>query len=76
MINCTLRDITDSKPSEIRYKPVAIYYGRHISKGHKELLYEITQAKRLKEFEMYIDYTTPEYEMKYSEYRGIGTISE
>ncbi len=76
MIDCTLRDITDTKPSEIMYKPMAIYYGRHISKEHKELLHEIAQAKGIKEYEMYIDYTAPKYEMKYSEYRGIGTISE
>lgn len=74
MIDCTLRDITDSKPSEILYKPMAIYYGRHISKEHKELLHEIAQAKGIKEYEMYIDYTAPEYEMSVREYRGIGPI--
>lgn len=69
MIDCTLREITDSEPSKIVYKPVAIYYGRHISKEHKALLHEIAQAKRLKEYEMYIDYTAPEYEMRVREYR-------
>ena len=69
MINCTLRDIADSEPSKILYKPVAIYYGRHISKEHKELLHEIAQSKSIKEYEMYIDYTAPEYEMRVREYR-------
>jgi len=74
MIDSTLRDIADSEPSKILYKPVAIYYGRHISKEHKELLHEIAQSKSIKEYEMYIDYTAPEYEMRVGEYRGIGPI--
>lgn len=74
MIDCTLRDITDTKPSEILYKPMAIYYGRHISKEHKELLHEIAQSKSIKEYEMYIDYTATEYEMKVRGYRSIGHI--
>lgn len=76
MIDCTLRDIADSEPSKILYKPMAIYYGRHISKEHKESFHEIAQAKGVKEYEMYIDYTAPVYEMRAREYRGIGTISE
>lgn len=75
MIDCTLRDITDTKPSKILYKPVAIYYGRHISKEHKELLHEIAQAKGIKEYEMYIDYTAPKYEMRAREYRA-SAVSE
>jgi len=71
MIDCTLRNITDTEPSKILYKPVAIYYGRHISKEHKELLHEIAQAKGLKEYEMYIDYSAPEYEMRVREFRGV-----
>lgn len=67
MIDCTLRDITDTKPSKILYKPVAIYYGRHISKEHKELLHEIAQSKSIKEYEMYIDFSSPNYEMKCKE---------
>ena len=70
MIDSTLRNIADSEPSKILYKPVAIYYGRHISKEHKELLHEIAQAKSLKEYEMYIDYTAPVYEMRVREYRA------
>lgn len=68
MIDCTLHDIADSEPSKILYKPVAIYYGRHISKEHKESLHEIAQAKGIKEYEMYIDYTAPEYEMRVRAY--------
>ena len=65
MIDCTLRDITNNKPSKIQYKPVAIYYGCHISKEHKEQLHEIAQEKGIGEYEMFIDCSAPEYEMKF-----------
>lgn len=69
MIDLTPRDVTDTTPSEIHYKPSAIYYGQHISAEHKAELHSIAQEKGIKEYEMYIDYTSSAYEMKWS---GIG----
>lgn len=68
MIDLTLRDVTDTSSSMIHYKSKAIYYGRHISKENRDLLHHIAQEKGIKEYEMYIDYTSLEYEMKW---RGI-----
>lgn len=72
MIDLTLRDVTDTKPSTIQYKPVAIYYGKHISEKHKVQLHNIAKAKNMKEYQMYIDYTAPEYEMNIREVSDIG----
>ena len=72
LIDATLRNITETKPSEIHYKPVAIYYGQQISGKHKARLHGIAQEKGIKEYEMYIDYTSPEYKMRYKEMdRGV-----
>ncbi len=67
LIDSTPRIITDTKPSAIRYKPVAIYYGQQISGNYKAQLHEIAQEKKIKEYQMYIDYTASEYEMKVRE---------
>ena len=67
MIDLTPRDVTDGTPSEIHYKPTAIYYGQHISNEHKSELHAIAQEKGIKEYEMYIDYTSPKYEMNWRE---------
>ena len=65
MIDLTPRNVTDTTPSEIHYKPTAIYYGQHISTEHKAELHAIAQEKGIKEYEMFIDYTSPKYEMKW-----------
>lgn len=65
LIDLTLRDVTDTTPAQIQYKPKAIYYGQHISREHKAELHAIAQKKGIKEYEMYIDYTSPVYEMKW-----------
>ena len=65
MINMTQRDITDKNPSTIQYKPVAIYYGHHISGNRKKELHQIAQEKGIREYEMYIDYSSEQYEMRY-----------
>lgn len=69
MINSTPRDITDEKASAIHYKPVAIYYGRHISDEDKKRLHEVAMEKGIKEYEMYLDYSSRKYEMLYREYK-------
>lgn len=70
MIDSTPRDITDEKASAIPYKPVAIYYGRHMSSDDKRRLHEVAKEKGIKEFEMYLDYSSKKYEMLYREYKG------
>ena len=69
MIDSTPRDITDEKASPIHYKPVAIYYGRHMSIDDKKKLHEVAQEKGIKEYEMYLDYSSLKYEMLYREYK-------
>lgn len=69
MIDSTPRDITDEKASAIHYKPVAIYYGRHMSGDDKRRLHEVAKVKGIKEFEMYLDYSSKKYEMLYREYK-------
>lgn len=68
MIDSTPRDITDEKASAIHYKPVAIYYGRHMSGDDKKRLHEVAMEKGINEFEMYLDYSSRKYEMLYKEY--------
>ena len=70
MIDSTPRDITDEKASAIHYKPMAIYYGRHMSGDDKRRLHDVAKEKGIKEFEMYLDYSSRRYEMSYREYRG------
>ena len=65
LIDSSLRDINDTRPSAIPYEPVAIYYGSHMSQDNKLKLHEIALKKGIKEYEMYVDYSSPLYEMKY-----------
>ena len=69
MIDSTTREITNEKASAIHYKPVAIYYGLHMSINDKKKLHEVAQEKGIKEYEMYLDYSSQKYEMLYREYR-------
>lgn len=69
MIDSTPRDITDDKASAIHYKPVAIYYGRHMSGDDKKRLHGVAMEKGINEFEMYLDYSSRKYEMLYREYK-------
>lgn len=65
LLDLTPRDIFAQDNTVIPYEPVAIYYGRHISQENKQLLHSIAQEKGIKEFEMYVDYSSPLYEMQY-----------
>jgi len=64
------RDITDERASAIPYKPVAIYYGRHMSSDDKKKLHEMAKEKGIQEFEMFLDYSSKKYEMLHREYKG------
>ena len=52
----------------IQYKPVAIYYGVNMALALKERLHNIAQRKKIAEYEMYMDYSSPKYEMQYKPY--------
>lgn len=54
----------NEKVSTISYKPKAIYYGAHMDSGKKALLHGIAQEKGIREYEMYIDYSSPVYEVR------------
>lgn len=69
MIDSIPRDVIDEKASAIHYKPVAIYYGRHMSDDDKRRLHEVSKEKGIKEYEMYLDYSSLKYEMLYREYK-------
>lgn len=60
-------EITDEKSriTRVSLKPTAIYYGHLISSDDKEFLHAISSNKGINEYEMYIDYTSDEYEMKF-----------
>lgn len=66
IIDFTPGDFADSnRVSSIQQKPIAIYYGRHISPENKNILHQIAQEKGIREYDMYIDYSSPLFEMKY-----------
>ena len=56
-------NILDSHP-HLKYAPVGIYYGAQISDINKKILRRIAFEKGLAEFEMYIDKSSSDYEMK------------
>lgn len=68
LINYTHRDATKTGFSVIQYKPSAIYYGAQMQSTIKKQLHEIAKDKGIKEYEMYIDYSSPKYEMLYKPY--------
>lgn len=63
LIDSTKRDFTSNEPSVIHIKPTAIYYGQRIAKEDKDILHSIAQNHGIKEYDMYIDYSSPEYKM-------------
>lgn len=65
LVDYTFHDITDKSGSAIPYRPTAIYYGARMEVEKKALLHGIAQEKGAREYEMYIDYSSPVYEMKY-----------
>lgn len=63
LIDSTIRDYTSNEPSVIHIKPTAIYYGQRIAKEDKNKLHTIAQNHGIREYDMYIDYSSPEYKM-------------
>lgn len=68
LIDSTPRDYFDKSPSAIPFRPVAVYYGQNMSLEHKQELHTIASEKGIKEFEMYLDYSSPKYEMLFRTY--------
>lgn len=54
-----------SRVTKTSMKPTAIYYGHSISPENKAFLHDIAIRKGIAEYEMYLDYKSDVYEMKY-----------
>lgn len=79
LIDPRLQDPINPKPTVTQYRPQAIYYGTGIVREHLARLHEIAYRKGIQEYEMYIDYGSPEYELKYRPFtieRVKGVIQE
>lgn len=48
----------------LKYAPTGIYYGSRISEINKKILHNIAIEKGLKEYEMYIDRSSSDYQMR------------
>lgn len=70
LIDSTPRYFLDNSASAIPYRPVAVYYGQHMLPEHKQMMHSIASEKGIKEFEMYLDYSSPKFEMLYRPYAG------
>lgn len=68
LLDYTFRDPFTASPRVIHYCPTAIYYGAKLPLHIKAQLHEIAQNKKVTEYEMYIDYSSPKYEMNYKLY--------
>lgn len=70
LVDYSTRNYLVENITSINYKPTAIYYGVHISNENKERLHKIAKAKGIAEFDMYIDYSSPRYEMMYKSHKS------
>ena len=70
ILNYTPKTTITDVPSVIHYPPIAIYYGARMPFQIKMQLHEIAQSKKMTEYEMFIDYSSPEYEMCYRLFNG------
>lgn len=63
----TTKNLSDSgsRITKVKLKPNAIYYGNSISQNDKSFLHDIAIKKGIAEYEMYMDFTSDIYEMKY-----------
>lgn len=69
LVDYSMRNYLVENVTSINYKPTAIYYGVHIANENKERLHSIAKAKGIAEFDMYIDYSSPRYEMMYKSHK-------
>lgn len=65
LVDPRLQDPTNPKPTVTIYRPKAIYYGTGIDKANLARLHEIAVRKGIQEYEMYVDYSSAQYELYY-----------
>lgn len=65
LIDPRLQDPNNPQPTVTTYRPKAIYYGTGISMTHLAQLHDIAVRKGIREYEMFIDYGSSEYELQY-----------
>lgn len=70
LVDYSMRNYLAENITSINYKPTAIYYGVYIANKNKERLHKIAKSKGIAEFDMYIDYSSPKYEMMYKSHRS------
>lgn len=63
MINYLPRNILEENVSSVYLKPKAIYYGCEISQENKKDLHEIAIRKNIREYDMFINYSSSKYKM-------------
>lgn len=65
LIDPSLQDPNNPKPMVTQYRPNSIYYGTGIDTAHLARLHEVAVRKGIREYEMFIDYGSPKYELQY-----------
>ena len=65
LIDPRLQDPNNPKPTVTKYRPKAIYYGTGIDLANLARLHEIAVRKGIREYEMFIDYGSSQYELQY-----------
>lgn len=68
LVDYSSRNYLMEKVTSVKYKPAAIYYGVHIPSEEKKRLHEIAKKKGIEEFEMYIVFSSPRYEILYKKH--------
>ena len=76
LVDYTFHELTDKTGSAIPYRPAAIYYGARMDAENKGLLHGIAREKGLREYEMYIDYTSPVYEVKFRPMEDVVKVAD
>lgn len=70
LVDYSMRNYLVENITSINYKPTAIYYGVHIANENKERLHKIAKTKGIAEFDMYIEYSSPKYEIMYKSHKS------
>ena len=65
LIDLNPGDPIHPKPSLFQFKPKAIYYGCKMPLDKRQRLHKAASEKGIKEYTMYVDYSSPEYSMNY-----------
>ena len=65
LIDPRLQDPINPEPTVTQYRPKAIYYGTGIDKANLARLHKIAVEKGIREYEMFVDYGSPEYTLQH-----------